>query len=157
MAYTSNKNKKVNVQYLQDIAQTYRKSKSTMATVDIVTFAEAQWGLNIKLFPVQKFILKTFYGLELDNDDKNIIVPDEMNTKELGRFTETGFMDFLIETGRTNLREYKPNESKRQLVLCCGRRSSKCQSSETYIYTTSGTLTVGQLFNRFKNNESYIQ
>jgi hypothetical protein len=47
-----------------------------MQTVDIVSFAEAQWGLNIKLFPVQKFILKTFYGLPLDNNEKNILVPD---------------------------------------------------------------------------------
>jgi hypothetical protein len=52
-----------------------------MQTVDIITFAEAQWGLNIKLFPVQRFILKTFYGLPLDDNEKNIIVPDEMNTR----------------------------------------------------------------------------
>lgn len=125
MAYTSNKNKKVNVQYLQDIAQTYRKSKSTMATVDILSFAQAQWGLNIKLFPVQRFILKTFYGLPLDNNEKSIVVPDEMNMREIGRFTEQGFMDFLIETGRTNLKEYIPGLSKRELVLCCGRRAGK--------------------------------
>lgn len=39
MAYTSNKNKKVNVQYLQDIADNYKKSRSTTATVDIISFA----------------------------------------------------------------------------------------------------------------------
>lgn len=125
MAYTSNKNKKVNVQYLQDIAQTYRKSKSTMATVDIISFCEAQWGLNIKLFPTQKFILKTLYGLPLDNGQKNIIVPDELNMKQMGRFNESGFMDFLIDTGRTNLKTYEEGISRRELVLCCGRRSSK--------------------------------
>lgn len=125
MAYTSNKNKKVNVQYLQDIAQTYRKSKSTMQTVDIISFAQAQWGLNINLFPVQRFILKTFYGLPLDNNEKNILVPDEMNIREIGRFTEEGFMDFLIETGRTNLKEYIPGTTRRQLILCCGRRAGK--------------------------------
>jgi hypothetical protein len=37
---------------------------------------------------VQKFILKTFYGLPLDNNERSIIVPDEMNTSEIGRFTE---------------------------------------------------------------------
>lgn len=125
MAYTSNKNKKVNVQYLQDIADNYKKSRSTTATVDIISFAQAQWGLNLKLFPVQKFILKTFYGLELSNNEKNIIVPDEMNTHELGRFNEVEFMNYLIETGRTNLKEYIPGSSRRELVLCCGRRSTK--------------------------------
>jgi len=45
--------------------------------------------------------------------------------REIGRFTEQGFMDFLIETGRTNLKEYIPGMTKRELVLCCGRRGSK--------------------------------
>jgi hypothetical protein len=40
-------------------------------------------------------------------------VPDEMNIREIGRFTEEGFMDFLIETGRTNLKEYIPGTTRR--------------------------------------------
>lgn len=120
-----NKNKKVNVQYLQDIAQSYRKSKSTSAIVDIITFTQAQWGLNIKLFPVQRFILKTYYGLPLNDTQKSIIVPDDMNMREIGRFTEMGFMNFLIQTGRTNIKQYIPGNSRRELVLSCGRRAGK--------------------------------
>ena len=125
MGYTSNKNKKINTQYFQDIASSYRKSRSTSETVDIISFVEAQWGLNIKLFPVQKFILKAYYGLELDDSNETIIVPDEMNSREIGKFTEQGFMNFLIDTGRTNIREYTPGMPRRELVLNCGRRSSK--------------------------------
>ena len=116
MAYNSNKNKKINTQYFQDIAETYRKSRSTSEIVDVVSFAEAKWGLNIKLFPVQKFILKTYYGLELDDVSKTIVVPDEMNTREIGRFTEKEFMEYLIDTGRTNIKEYVPGAPRRELV-----------------------------------------
>ena len=125
MPYTSNKNKKINTQYFQDIAETYRKSRATSEIVDVVSFAEAQWGRSINLFPVQKFILKSYYGMDLDGSQKSIIVPDEMNTKEIGRFTEKEFMDFLIDTGRTNIREYVPGHPRRELGLNCGRRSSK--------------------------------
>lgn len=152
-SYTSNKNKKVNVQYLQDIADEYRKSKSTSSTVDIISFVEAQWGLGQKLYPVQKFILKTFYGLPLDNESKSIIIPDEMNMKEIGRFTETGFMDFLIDTGRTNLTDYTPGAPRRELVLNCGRRASKCHTEDAYIYTTEGIITCGELLRRIGAGE----
>lgn len=120
-----NRNKKVNTKFLQDITESYKKSKNSGETVDIITFAEAQWGLNIKLFPVQKFLLKTFYGLELENTEKTIVIPDEMNIREIGRFTEQEFMNFLIETGRTNIKEYIPGKKYRELLLCCGRRASK--------------------------------
>jgi len=121
----ANKNKKVNTSYLQNITESYKKSMNSSETVDIITFAEAKWGLNINLFPVQKFILKSFYGLELDNTEFNICLPDEMNTREIGRFTEKSFMDFLIDTGRTNIKEYIPGKTRRELILCCGRRASK--------------------------------
>lgn len=37
--------------------------------VDIITFIESQWGLNIKLYPVQRCILKMHYGLALDDNE----------------------------------------------------------------------------------------
>ena len=122
---SSMKNKKVNTKYLSDLAENYKKSLSSGQTVDIVTFAQAKWGLNFRLFPTQKFLLKAFYGMELNDTEENIIVPDDMNIKEIGRFTEKGFMDFLIQTKRTNIKEYIPGQRRRELILCCGRRSSK--------------------------------
>lgn len=120
-----NKNKKINTQYFQDIAEQFRKNNSSAATVDIVTFIEAQWGLNQPLYPVQKFILKSFYGMELDDKEKAIPVADETNTKVLARFTEQEFMKYLIETGRTNLKEYVPGHPRRELILNIGRRGTK--------------------------------
>lgn len=122
---TANKNKKVNTKFLQDLADTYKKTLNSGNAVDVVSFAEAPWGLGFKLFPTQKFLLKCFYGMELDDEEKTIVVPDELNTREIGRFTEKGFMNFLIETGRTNIKEYIPGKKYRELLLCCGRRASK--------------------------------
>lgn len=120
-----NKNKKINTKYLQNLADTYKKTLNSGNAVDIISFAEAPWGLGFKLFPTQKFLLKCFYGLDLDDSEKTIIVPDELNMKEIGRFTELEFINFLIETGRTNIKKYIPGKKYRELFLCCGRRSSK--------------------------------
>lgn len=35
---------------------------------DIITFAEAKWGLGMRLFPIQRIILKAHYGMALDDN-----------------------------------------------------------------------------------------
>ena len=146
-------NKKINTQYLQDIADGYLKGRASGNTVDVVSFVEAKWGLNMVLFPAQKFILKTFYGLELDDREKSVPVFDELKSREIGRFTETEFMQYLIDTGRTNLREYEPGRPRRELILNVGRRGSKCHPSDAQIYTTEGTMTTGELLRRLDSGE----
>ena len=51
-------------------------SGSSDEVVDIISFAEAPWGLNLNLYPAQKFVLKCFYGMELDDKSRNIVVND---------------------------------------------------------------------------------
>ena len=125
MAYSSNRNKKVNTQYFQDLTDNYKKSIQTRDTVDIITFVEAKWGLNTEMFPVQRFILKAFYGLELDGVNKTIELPDEINSRQIGKYTEKEFMQYLIDTGRTNLLSYEPGHPRQNLILNAGRRASK--------------------------------
>ena len=121
-------NDKVNTGFLTNLVSDYRsKISEDSAAVDIVTFAEASWGLNFNLFPMQKFILKTFYGLPLDSSEKTIPLPDELNSKILGWFTEIEMMNYLIETKRVNIKEYVPGQTWRELLLCCGRRGFRLQ------------------------------
>ncbi len=141
-------NKKINTQYLQDVADGYLKGRSSGSTVDVISFVEAKWGLNMTLFPAQKFILKTFYGMELDDREKSVPVFDELKSREIGHFTEQEFMQFLIDTGRTNLREYKPGHPRRELILNVGRRGSKCHPVDAQIFTTDGTMTVAEFMKR---------
>lgn len=116
----------INTSYFNSLVRDY-KAKLTDANgvADIVTFSEAAWGMNFKLFPMQRFILKMFYGLELSDAEKTIPLPDELNTKTIGWFTEKEMLEYLIETKRVNITEYVPGRTKRELMLCCGRRASK--------------------------------
>ena len=153
MAYSSNRNKKINTQYFQDLTETYKKSIQTKDTVDIITFVEAKWGLNTELFPVQRFILKVFYGLELDDENKTILLPDETNVRVIGEYTEKEFMQYLIDTGRTNLLSYEPGRARQNLLLNAGRRGTKCQDADSLIYTTVGNITCGEFLERIKKGE----
>jgi len=98
--------------------------------LDIISFAESPRFLNLKLFPVQKFILKLFYNLELDDYDKNIEFTD-VQTKVEFFFTEAEYLEYLstqkydghVRTNLDFLNEYdgQPNE----LQLVCGRKGGK--------------------------------
>lgn len=45
-----------------------RNSNAAADVVDIITFIESPWGLGMRLFPVQRVILKAHYGLALDDN-----------------------------------------------------------------------------------------
>ena len=112
--------------YLNNLVRDYRlKHAEGGETADIITFAESKWGLGFSLFPMQKFILKAFYGLPLDDTERYIPVRDIFNTKTLATYTEREMMDYMIENHRTNLNEYVPGTHRRNKFLCCGRRASK--------------------------------
>lgn len=116
---------KVNTGFFTNLITDYTKELNESETVDVVTFAEAKWGLAFNLFPMQKLILKAYYGLPLDDSEKTIPLSDELNQKVTGWFTEKEMMDYLIENRRTNLKEYVIGKTRRELLLVCGRRASK--------------------------------
>jgi len=106
-------------------------SGNTEEVVDIVTFCEAPWGLHVQLLPAQKFILKCFYGLPLDDKDKYIPVPDLTNEHLLYTFTEKEFLRWLHEEGRCNT-DSTDGKTFQELVLAIGRRGTK-SSLSSYI------------------------
>jgi len=72
-------------------------------TLNIIEFVESPYGLNstneIKLFPVQKFILKVLYNIELDTKTKSIRIPKSWQFADLPEhyhnFTEAEYMQYL--------------------------------------------------------------
>lgn len=119
---------------------------------DIITFVESDWGLGLKLYPVQRVILKAHYGLELDDNPYDFPldepVPedhpeyDEELLDEDGYYklrihitdwrrenpkylTEAGYIAYLYEDKRCNIREVVPGKERREMVLSVGRRSGK--------------------------------
>lgn len=122
---------------------------------DVLTFVESKWGLNQKLFPVQRIILKCHYGIALDDNpwgvDLALPVPEDhphyqditaMEGNEKGfykwrvtvtdwrrqskRFmTEAQYLQMLYAEGRCNIKEVVDGQQRREMVLSIGRRSGK--------------------------------
>jgi hypothetical protein len=104
---------------------------------NIIEFAEAPWGLGLgtvpgmpPLFPLQKFIFKTYYNIPLSDDTRNIIIMDKFNEKERYRFNELEYLNFLFNEGRINVKEITgdPEDTRPNLVLVIGRRGLKTSS-----------------------------
>lgn len=96
----------------------------TVEITDIITFVESSWGLNIKLLPVQKFILKCLYGMKLDDGEKNIEIPDIVNEHILYRFNEKEFLAWLYAEKRCNVQNTE-GQIFQELILAIGRRGTK--------------------------------
>ena len=64
-------------------------SGNTEDVVDVITFVEAPWGLNVKLLPVQKFILKCVSGDSIISDDNGIPVTMRDYYESNNRFVST--------------------------------------------------------------------
>ena len=122
------------------------------AVANVVDFIEKPWGLGINLYPGQKLILKTYYGLPLDNTKSDIEIRNEINDRVLFTCTESEFMDWMISEGKTNLTKYVPGKERQELVLVCGRRGGKCRHASERIDTTCGNFTLGELLEKKHNN-----
>jgi hypothetical protein len=142
---------------LADIAASVgrRSSTSTSDAVDVVTFIEAEWGLGLRLFPVQRIILKAHYGIVLDDNaldvplDREVLTSDpdydpawedhldyegfykwrivvtDFRRENVQCMTEADYLRFLYDEGRCNIREVIPGVQRREMVLSVGRRSGK--------------------------------
>lgn len=92
--------------------------------VDIITFVEkAEWGLRMRLFPVQRIILKAHYGIPLDTVERFEIT--DWRRENVRLFTEAEYLEHLFKEGRSNIRTVIPGQERRNLILSIGRRSGK--------------------------------
>jgi len=89
----------------------------------VLDYIEQGWGLGLNLFPVQRFIVKLYYHLPLDNRNKTIEIPDMFRERVLYHFTETEYLQYLYDQGRCNISEQ--DHPRRELILAIGRRSGK--------------------------------
>ena len=142
------------------------------AVVDIITFIESDWGLHFTLFPVQRVILKAYYGLALDDNphgfDLSLPIPldhpayseDIVDADGFYKFripitdwrrqnavnlTEAGYLRKLYDEGRCNIREVVPGVERREMVLSIGRRSGKCVTGDTLVLTDQGVFPIREL------------
>jgi hypothetical protein len=111
---------------------------------NIVEFIEAPWGLQRTMFPVQRVIVKAYYGLPLDKRLKQVAITDwrRQNPQLL---TEAEYLEYLYSEGRSNISEVCAGDHRRDLVLAIGRRSGKCILGDSLVLTDRGILKVRDL------------
>lgn len=129
---------------LSSIATSVGRSKTKNTKVaDIITFIESDWGLRMRLFPVQKVILKAHYGLPLEDKEKTIHLSD-WRRESFVEMTEAEYLKYLYDEGRCNISEVIPGTERREMILSIGRRSGKTTISaciaayETYKLISKG-------------------
>ena len=91
---------------------------------NILEFVEGPTGLNWTLLPVQRFILKLHYGIELDSHNARIHIFDHFQERLRYSLTELDYLDYLFGEGRCSV----PDQSslpRPGLVLAAGRRTGK--------------------------------
>jgi hypothetical protein len=110
---------------------------------NILDFVEGATGLGMTLLPVQRFILKLYYGIELDTSDRRIQIHDHLQERLRYSLTESDYLDYLHGEGRCNT----PNQSalpRPGLILAAGRRTGKTTLAELIAsYTVIQLLQAG--------------
>lgn len=129
--------------FIKEIGESFL-SGDTEGVVDIMTFVEIPWGLNMKLRPVQGFILKVYYGLPLNDKERTIEVPDVINERILYRFTEVEFLEWLYDEGQCNTKDVE-GKTFRELDLVAGRRGGKS--------TLSACISCYELYKLIKRGD----
>lgn len=165
------------------------RAQTSNEVVNIIEFIDAPWGLGgidpdtidpvtgeggqpeFKLFPVQRMILKAYYGIALDDNpygfDLSKPVPEDhphynpdlldqegyykwripisdFRRQNWTYYTEAGYLRQLYAEGRSNIREVVPGVERRELVLAVGRRSGKSlMSSCIAAYETYRLISKG--------------
>ena len=153
-------------------------------SVDIITFIESTWGLGLRLFPIQRVILKAHYGLALDDNphgfpldapiptDHPFYAPDLLDedgcylyrvvTTDFRRentlcMTEAGYLQHLFEEGRCNIREVIPGRQRREMVLSVGRRSGKTLITSCIVaYESYKLLLLGNPQKHYGSSQSNV-
>jgi hypothetical protein len=123
-----------------------KKTAQTKKQVNIIEFIEADWGLGttVKLYPVQRVILKAYYGIPLDNTQKNVWVTDWRRKNEKW-LTEVEYLQHLYDEGRSNISHVVSGKELRELILSVGRRSGKCVDKDTLVLTSKGAIRIGDM------------
>jgi hypothetical protein len=133
-------------------------SESRLMDKNVLEFVNAPWGLGLgctkdvpPLYPVQRFILKCYYGLELSRgNERDIIINDQFNERELYRFNEQEYISFLYNEGRINREAFEGNFNTTNLLLVVGRRSGK-----TVVTSVIIAYETYRLLNKYSPQEYY--
>jgi len=118
--------------------------------VDIVTFCEHPSYLDQPLHGVERLILKSYYGIPLDDKKKTILLRSFPFDSEGRWLTEVEYTHFLIQQKRTNVLDPFNPKHGLELVLVCGRRSGK-----TFLASVISAYEAYKLIIKFDPQKHY--
>jgi len=112
----------------------YHLQKTNSQTVlNILEFIDT---INIRLFPMQRLIIKMQHGIPLEPILDPIVIWDDLKTKKLHEFYhEKNALEFLYKNGYTNLKNINESKFINDEILMMGRRATK-STLTTYINTS---------------------
>ena len=110
---------------------------------NILEFVEGPTGLQWPLLPVQRFILKLHYGIELDAFEPRIPIYDRFQERLRYTLSEFDYLNYLYGEGRCNYAD-QSTFPRTGLVLAAGRRTGKTVLAELIAsYTVIQMLQMG--------------
>lgn len=120
-----------------------RSNKIKTKRYNIIEYIESSWGLNRTLFPVQKAILKAFYGIPLEKITKTISIRT-WRGDTINMVTEEEYFKLLYEEGRCNVPSFDDLKERNRLILSVGRRSGKSTMASCIMsYAVDYLLSLG--------------
>ena len=121
--------------------------------LNALDFIESPQGFATVLSPVQRMIIRAFFGIpfdyrpEMPNYDK-VVIWDKLRDNILYEFkNEAELLYFFYEEGRCNISNWKdiPPEGFNEAAIFAGRRGGKALSVEEVVPTPTGFKRMGDL------------
>ena len=103
--------------------------ENTPKLLNAIDFIESPQGLNVKLFPIQRLIVKCIFGVPVDYKMGMVPLHDVFREKLLRRVTEEECLHIFNEEGRCNIGDWRdiPERGFNEACIIAGRRGGKSQ------------------------------
>src|SRR5208282_2051951 len=104
--------------------------EKNVSILNAIDFIESPQGLNVHLFPVQRVIVKSIFGVPMDYKEGMVPVHDPFCEKLLYTFTEREYLEYVYNEGRCNVGNWldMPVDGFNEAVIFAGRRGGKSQA-----------------------------
>ena len=111
-------------------------------------FIESPQGLNMKLYPAQRLIVKCVFGIPVDYKEQKIVMWDSLKQMKVPKtVSESEFLHILHDQGRCNVDDWRdiPPWGFGTSVIFAGRRGGKLLGVDELIPTPTGFKRNGDL------------
>ena len=106
------------------LIDSYKVTGGDAEVIPSYDFVSAPWGLGLKLFPTQRFLLRMLFGEKLDDTTKDIHVRNMLGDTVKYELTEAEYLTYLYNEGRCSI-GFQPKGGIDELIWSGGRKATK--------------------------------